>query len=284
MPNLRTMLAAVIAAICLAAGAAEAACPCGHCCQPAYTTVQRTIMVPHFEQQKRTIDVTECKPVQRQREVTVHRCVPEVKKVEQTCTVMTYKPQTRTEQYTVCNTTYREETRTYTVGVPEMQKRSGTHMVCKPKPVTVMKTVCEDQGHWEVHPCDCHCGHPHRVWVPHVVTRQVPVTVMQPNYVEEPYEYMVCVMRPEQRTCKVRVPEHHFETKTREVTCMVPEPKQVKRMVDVVTYKHVPEKKVEHYTELVPYTVKKDIYVPVCKMVPKTITCQVPVPCPICGH
>ncbi|MEQ8790561.1 MAG: hypothetical protein RIC55_29965 [Pirellulaceae bacterium] len=284
MTHFRTMLAAFVAISWIAASVADAACPCGRCCEPAYTLVERTIMVPHYEQQKRTIQVTECKPVARQREVTVYRCVPEVKKVEQTCTVMTHEPRTRTEHYTVCNTTYREETRSYTVGVPEMQQRTGTRMVCVPKPVTVMKAVCQDHGHWEVLPCNCGCCQPHRVWVPQMVTTHVPCTVMKPDYVEEPYSYSVCVMRPVTKTCKVRVPEYNYETKTRQVTCMVPVPKQVTRMVDVVTYNHVPEKKTEHYTEMVPYTVDKEIYVPVCKMVPKKIVCKVPVPCSVCGH
>lgn len=284
MPNPRMMLASVFAISLIAAGAARAGGPCGHCCEPAYKVVERTIMVPTYEHQKRKIQVTECKPVARQREVTVYRPVPEHKQVEQTCTVLDYQPQTRTEKYTVCHTTWTQETRKYTVGVPEMQKRKGVRMVCHPQPVQVMRTVCEDHGHWETRPCDCNCCQPHRVWVPNVVKRQVPCTVMKPHYVEEPYEYTVCVMRPVTKTCTINVPHHDYETKTRQVTCMVPVPKQVKRMVDVVTYKHVPEKKTEHYTELVPYTVEKEVVVPVCKMVPKKITCKVPVPCPVCGH
>jgi hypothetical protein len=33
----------------------------------------------------------------------------------------------------------------------------------------------------------------------------------------------------------------------------------------------------------VPHTVERQITVPVCKLVPKTITRKVPVPCPVCG-
>jgi hypothetical protein len=265
------------------AAAAHAACPCGHCCQPVYQTVERTIMVPVYETQKRVIQVTECRPVDRQREVTVYCPVPEVKQVEQTCVVMDYRRETRDEQYSVCHTTWTEETKTYTVGVPEVQRRQGVHIVCRPQPVQVMKTICEDHGHWATAPCDCGCCRPHKVWVSNVVKRQVPVMVMKPKYVEEPYSYCVTVMRPEVRSCVVRVPHHSFETKTRQVTCLVPVPKEVKRTVEVVVYKLQEQKRIEHCVELVPYTVDKEIHVPVCTLVPRKVTRQVLVGCPICG-
>ena len=124
---------------------------------------------------------------------------------------------------------------------------------------------------------------PQKVWVPNLVQNKIPVTVMKPNYVEEPYTYNVTVMKPVTKTCTVKVPHHTYETKTREVTCMVPVPKQMKRMVNVVTYKTEQKQVTQHYTELVPYTAEREICVPVCKMVPKTIVRNVPLPCPVCG-
>jgi hypothetical protein len=283
--NLRRTLPTLFAlgVVLLSASAARAGCPCGHCCEPAYVTVQRTIMVPTYETQKRTIQVTVCRPVERQREVTVHCPVPEVKQVEQTCMVMDYERQTRSVPYTVCHTTWTEEQREYTECVPELQQRQGVHMVCRPEAVQVMKTICEDHGGWVTLPCGCGCCRPHTVWKPNIVTREVPITVMKPNYVEEPYVYSVTVMRPVQRTHVVRVPHHTFETKTREVTCLVPAPRQVKRTVNVVTYRMEPQQRIEHYVEMVPETVDRDIYVPICTLVPKQITCVVPAPCPVCG-
>jgi len=41
----------------------------------------------------------------------------------------------------------------------------------------------------------------------------------------------------------------------------------------------VPKEQVQTYTVCVPHTVEKEVQVQVCKMVPKTVTCKVPVTC-----
>ena len=253
--------------------------PCPPPCPPAYQLVERTVMVPTYHHERRKIQVTECRPTVKEREVTIYKPVAQINKVKRVCTVMVPQTKMRNEQYTVCRTSWTEETRQYTVGVPEMQKKTGVRTVCRPVAVQTTRAVCEDHGHWETRPCGCGCCGTTKVWVPQIVTRQVPITVYKPHYVEESYQYSVCVMRPVTRTCTVKVPHHSYETKTRQVPCTVFVPKEVERTVEVVTYKPVPVKQIERCTVMVPYTVEKEILVPVCKMVPKKIVCKVQVSC-----
>jgi hypothetical protein len=60
---------------------------------------------------------------------------------------------------------------------------------------------------------------------------------------------------------------------------MVPAFRQVEAQVPRTTFKTVVEPKVVNYTAMVPVPVAKQVTVPVCTLVPKTITCAV---CPSC--
>ena len=56
--------------------------------------VERTVMVPQWVTERRTINVTRSRPEERERIVTVYRCVPETRQVTREFTVMV--PETRT--------------------------------------------------------------------------------------------------------------------------------------------------------------------------------------------
>ena len=162
---------------------------CVSCCQPSCNqgcqTVERTVLVPTWTTETRTVTATECRPETRERTVTVFKQVPETKTVERTCTVMV--PETRTKQVSYCvnvPTTrevteeytvrvprfenvsreyqvrvpvWSEEQREYTVLVPHRETREGTRRVVQCVPVKKTRTVCRDRGHWEEQPADC-CG------------------------------------------------------------------------------------------------------------------------------
>ncbi len=148
--------------------------------EPQFQTVERTVMVPTTVTETRTINVTEYRTEERQCSYTVYRQVPETREIQIPFTVMVPETRTRTINYTVnrpvmetqtlqytvmvpqtriytINCTVNKpvmETQTlqYTVMVPYQETRQAVRKVCRMVPVTVMKTMCEDQGHWEVVP------------------------------------------------------------------------------------------------------------------------------------
>ncbi len=149
-----------------------------------------------------------------------------------------------------------------------------------------------------------------KVWVPNLVTKEVPVTVCKTVMEEQPYEYCVTVCKPETRTCKVRsarwssrprparsafanTRRRHAPRPTRsakwfpqqiskEVTYTVCVPKTVTKTYQVTVCKCVPYEKEVTYTVCVPHQVQKEVDVRVCKMVPTTVT--VPACTSGCGH
>jgi hypothetical protein len=165
-----------------------------------------------------------------------------------------------------------------TVMVPHRELRQGVRSVCKPVPTQVMQTVCKDLGQYAAKSfVDCYgCTQTCQVWVPNVVTEQVPVTIYKPQYVDEPYQYDEIVCRPEVRNVTVQIPKPVYEVKSRQMTCVVPVCKQVTAQVPVTTLRTVIEPKVVNYTALVPVPVTKQVQVPVCTLVPKTVQCLVP--------
>ena len=76
------------------------------------------------------------------------------------------------------------------------------------------------------------------------------------------------VCRPEVRNVTVQIPRPVYETKTREVSCVVPVCKQVAAQVPVTTYRKVMEPRVVNYTAMVTVPVTKQVQVPVCTLVP----------------
>ena len=186
-------------------------------------TRQYTVMVP--EQRTRTVAYTAYRPVYDVVERQYQVCVPVYSNVEQ--------------QYTVQVPVYRTEERTYTVKVPHQEMRSRRPPGLQGRSGTQeMRTVTCDEGHWdtcvEEVPCGGSCCRRRcclskcgscggccgtrtvcrKVWVPNVVTKQVPVTVCRTVMEEQPYEYCVTVCKPETRTCQVRVCDYKTEVRT----------------------------------------------------------------------
>jgi hypothetical protein len=322
---------------------------CGPCCppQPCYQTVQKTVMVPSWETQTQTIQVSRCRPEVRQMTYNCYRNVPVMKQVQQQCTVMVPQVQQKTISYTVCRQEMREYTRQCTVMVPVQETRTCMRQVCQMVPQTMTHTVCVDQGHWETVSCGgAPSGAPEmsnppannappampapalpspserpaapapqakqagkipvmqvsfrrnmmqygggccspcapsccvqRVWVPQIVQKQVSYTCMKPQISQVPCNYTVTVCHPEVRTYKVQCPVMVPEQQTKTINCTVYVPQVQTRTYNVCNYQCVAEKRTVNCTVMVPYTENQQIQVQVCKMVPKTITCQVPICC-----
>jgi len=129
---------------------------CNSCAAPVevqYQEVKKTIMVPTWVTETRTVNVTECVPEQRTKTYTVYKQVPETKDVTYQYTIYVPETRTRTVTYTVCKPVTRNEEQEYTVMVPYTETRQGTRRVCKLVPVVKKRVICEDQGHWEEVPC-----------------------------------------------------------------------------------------------------------------------------------
>jgi hypothetical protein len=265
-------------------------------CQTTYETVERTIMVPEMFTENRTVDVVECRMEERQMTRTYCRPVTETNMVTSEITVPSYETRTREVAYTVCRPVITSEERQVTVMVPHDETMHGTRRVCRMVPTTEMRTVCEDKGSWQqvvqnyTCRCGCCCGTQScitTVWVPNIQSKQVACTVMRPTMEDVPYDYTVTACRPETRTQTVQVCSYVNEPKTRQVEYTVCLPKQQTVTRPVVTCKMVEEQQTVTCHVPVSYTVQKQVAVQVCRMVPKKITCQVPVttvtPCAPCA-
>ena len=278
-------------AACVSAACAPVACaPAGH-----YETqvVERTIYVPQQVMESRTVTVTECRPEVRERTYNVCRRVPYQETRTEEYTVMVQKTEMRTVVQTVCKPVVKQVERTYTVMVPHQETRQAVRTVAHCVPVHSTRTVCVDEGRWEVRsyqvPCapvcrpvcggcgGCNACGPQfvtrccRVWVPNIVHREIPCTVMKYQTVQQPYEYCVTVCRPETRSCKVNVTEMVKEQVTRQVPVTVCVPEKRTRTHQVTLYRDVTDVKTEKYTVMVPHQVQKQIQVPVCRVVPQTV-------------
>jgi len=247
-------------------------------------TVTCTIMVPHTTYKTVMISETVCKPELRQKTIQVSRMIPETHMVSCVQTVVVPERRTKMETFTACRLTVENLTKQIQVMVPHVETRQGVKTVCTQVPVQETVTVCKDMGHWTTScQTDCYgCSHSCQVWVPKMVTQQVPVTVYKPQYSQEPYDYQVLTHRPETQTVNVQVPKPVYETQSREVSFYVPVPKQIERQVPRTTLRPVVEDKVVNYTVMVSHQVERPVTVPVCTMVPKQVTYTIP-SCPPCG-
>jgi hypothetical protein len=240
-----------------------------------------TIMVPQMTYKTITVPDIVCRPEVRQKTITVCRLVPETKMVSRMDTVLVPEQRTFTQSYLACRMTYETVSRQVTVMVPRSETRQGTRTVCRPVAVQEMKTVCRDVGGWTTQSyvdC-CGCTHTCNLWASKTVTEQVPVTVYKPNFVEEPYTYDVVVCHPEQRTITAQVAKPVYETKTRDVSCVVSVPKQIERQIPITTVRPVQEERVVNYTAMVPERIEREVQVPVCTLVPKQVSYTVRPPC-----
>jgi hypothetical protein len=200
---------------------------------PEPVTVTKTIMVPQMVYEAMTISVPVYKPVTRTRMVTVYRNVPQTREVKRTFTEYVNVPQTRTETYVSVTPTWKDVTKDVTVMVPSVESREGTRRVCKLVMATENRTVCRDQGSYEARTYTdcCGCTRTCNVWVPNIVHEEVPVQVCRPQVSEETYTYNVQVCKPVTQTQTFKVCEMVREDKTREVTFVSVQPKQVEKTV-----------------------------------------------------
>ena len=261
MSRSRYYSVAALASCLLLAGAAAAANQDGKPMQapqqapppPAYKTI--------------TVQDVVCKPEVRQMTVQACRLVPETRMVNCVKTVMVPERKTWTENYTVCRMTFETVQRDITVMVPHREVRQGVRTVCRPIPTQVMKKVCRDMGQWTAKTYIDHygCEQTCQVWMPNIVTEQVPVTVLKPQFVEEPFQYDHIVCRPEVRHVTQRIPRPVYEPRSREVSCVVPVCKLVEQQVPVTTYRTVVEPKVVNYTAMVAVPVTREVVVPCCE-------------------
>ncbi len=180
---------------------------CGDCettvssdCGTPYTT--KTIVVPQRVMETRMVDVTTMQPETRECTVTVTKCVPREETRTRKVTKRVPREVMKTQKYTVC--------------VPYTEEVTATLTVCQRVPVTTMRTVTKDMGSYQcvtrevaANPCGGYakntgcggCGSPcgrcapsgctrtvqRRVWVPNIVTEQVPCTTYTIQQVEQPY-------------------------------------------------------------------------------------------------
>ena len=283
--------------------------------------IERTVMRPQMVTETKMCTVTEYRNETREREYTVYKRVAETSARSCDVTVMVPEQRTRVEKYTVMRPvtrtvaqTYKvqvpvwqEVPQSYTVQVPQVEVRQAYRTTCRKVPVTVMKTVCRDAGCWvnqtaQVPACDP-CGRAvmrtvcRPVYMPKMVSEQVPVTCYKTEQVQVPYQYNVTVCKPQVRTRTVRVCNYRMETRQRNVqvcetecvpmtrnvnyTCMVPQKQQ--RSYNVTTYRMIPEKRVQTYKVCVPHQVQKPVQVKACRMVPETVRVPVCDPCDSCN-
>lgn len=299
---------------CNSCGSAESA-PCE---SAAPKMVEKTIMVPQMETETRKVCVTEYTNETRERKVTVMQRVPKTETVTRNYTAMVPKTETKTVTYNVCKPVVTEEQQEYTVCVPHTETREGTRKVCKVVPTTKTRTVKVDEGHWEqakpacdssacgsadscgapaccdsgcgrrrllcrrsCGPAASGCGGADRVWVPNVVEKEVPFTVCEKVWEDQPYKCNVTVMKPETRTRTVKKCNYVTEQKTKDVTVTRCVPEQRTMTKEVTRYECVPTEKTVTCTVRVPHQVEKEVQVQVCKMVPKTV--MVPAASEGCG-
>jgi len=193
--------------------------------------VEKTICVPQWVEEVRTIKETCYKKELRERDVTKYRQVKKTKTLECKHTVFVKVKKPDVQKIDIAKPVSKWVEEKYTVMVPHQEVRKGTRKVCRPVP------GCCDKF----------------------------------EMVDEPYECVATVCKPEERTCKKLVWETQYEEKviTREI-CTI-EPKVIVKPYEVTECVWEPVVTQETYEACVPYTVEKQVTVKVCKMVPKTV-------------
>ncbi|NMC21592.1 MAG: hypothetical protein GYA33_14375 [Thermogutta sp.] len=296
---------------CAPACAPEACAPaCAPVCKPVVPCVQKTVWVRQVCTEMRTVRCVQYVPQEKEYTVHVVKLVPETTTVEKEFVEWTTETRTKEVRYTVCKPVWETATREYTVMVPKCEKVQGTRKVCKMVPVKETRKICVDEGGWEERPCQpvctvrCRCCHRRvvtaccppacapsacapsaceppacaapaatcKVWVSKPVIKEVEVTCLRPQWVEEPCEYTRVVCVPEKRTCQVKVCRWERQERVKQCQYTVCVPKKVVRPVQVTVCKRVVEPCVKKCTVMVPCVVEKQVPVRVCKRVPMTVT------------
>lgn len=286
----------------LAGASAQDACApaCAPTCKPAVPSVQKTVWTRQVCTEMRTVRTVQYVPQVKEYTVHVVKLVPETTTVEREFVEWTTETRTKEVRYTVRKPVWETAEREYTVMVPKYEKVQGTRKVCKMVPVKETRKICVDEGGWEERPCAPGCtvrGHHHRrvvtaccpptpdacappaatckVWVSKPVIKEVEVTCLRPQWVEEPCEYTRVTWVPETRTCQVKVCRWEVQECVKQVQYTVCVPKKVVRPVQVTVCKRVVEPVVKKCTVMVPCVVEKQVPVRVVKRVPVTVTVPV---------
>lgn len=276
------------------------ACP-PPCPPPAPCMVERTVLVPQMSTEMRRVCVTEFRPEQQMKRISVCRMVEERKEVPYEYCEWRQETKTRQVSCQVMVPEWKDVTTEYTVMVPHVEKHQAVRRVARCVPTVERRTVCENTGHWEDRPvqvqtfvrgCDA-CGRPvccpqtttctQRVWIPEVKTTEIDVTVHKIVCEDQPYECEVTVCRPEKKTCTQRVCTYRCETQTRDVQYTVCVPEKKSGIRTVTCCRPVMEEKDVQCTVMVPHKVEKDVQVCVCRMVEKKIQVAVCCPQPVCA-
>jgi hypothetical protein len=289
----------VLAALALPAQASHnggACCeaPASDSCAPAPAPVVRTVRVLEWVPETYKATVTRYRTESVEEKYTAQRmeCVEENYTAYRTECVS----ETRTRKV-VCNKVVpveSEVTCTVYKCVPTTEQRTCTRMVVSYNTVTEIVNKCVDRGHYETQCVEdtsclarlrhrCHkpsCCEPcpppptkvKKVWVPCMVTIQVPVcrTVKVCTPVTETVNVTVNKMVPEQQTRKVTTYKCVSEEKEEQYTCMVP--KQVAYQATRKVAKCVPYEATRTVCKSVPYTEEVTCTRMVCRYVEKQVT------------
>jgi uncharacterized protein YlxP (DUF503 family) len=261
-----------------------------HSAYPYTRIEERTVLVPVWVTEHKTVPTTEIRHEERAREIVSYKDVPETvtrtrtvtyvekqvrsheekytverpvtEKVEQKYTVSVPYTETRKATRTVFKPVWNDVEHKYTVYVPYFEKRTSFRTVSRCVPVVRTRDVYVDQGYWEerISQPNYKVGGPSapcavcktRVWVPKRVHKTESYTVNTIETVQVPYEYEVRLERPEVRTRieKVRTMVPTEQPYSYEVYLTRYETRT--RYVDV--YKFVPEVRTR--------TVYETVYVP----------------------
>jgi len=253
-----------------------------------YRTVEKTICVPEICMERRTIKTVECRAVVHECQVTITRQVPHTTWCEKECCIMKAEPRTRIECYTVYKPIICKKEKEICLMEPVHCKTPATRCVSKAVPVKEKRTRLEDEGQFVDQPCsvsNCKPGckpscepSTKKVWIPNMVEKEFFVTTWRQEWANEDYIKVCTTLKPVTRTVfETTVTGCIPECRTREVSYTVCVPCTIKRMIPTTTYTCEQVPMTKKWVEMVPECVEKEICVPVCKMVTKKITCQVPV-------
>ena len=247
--------------------------------------VEQTVMCPTWVTEMQTIECTSYRHEQRTRTCTTYRTVTETKPAVKTKKVMVPFKRAKIVRSVIRKPIYSYETRTYTKMVPCVSMQPSTRMVSQPYVACEMKTVCEDKGHWERRLKVINCGPCKtmtvccRVWVPCLVTKQVPVRVCRTRQVEVPCMVPVTTYQPKTCCKTVRIMNYHEEHRTRTKYFTDYRIDTREEPCTITTCHQVPEQHTETYTVCVPYTITKQVPVRVCRMVPTVVSVPTPTCC-----
>lgn len=259
-----------------------------------YKLVERTVCVPEICMERRMVKTIECRPETRECQLTITRQIPHTTYCEKECCETRAEPRTRIECYTVCRpiVDFREETICSVEAVHT--ETPCTRCVSKAVPVKEKRFKWEDEGQWIEQPCEVckpackpgckpDCNPPcapatKKVWIPKPVEKEYFVTTWKQEWTNEVYNKVCTCLKPVTRVVQVPYVKCCVkECKTREVSYTVCVPVTVTRKIPITTYTCETVPVTKTYTVMVPHCVEKEIQVPVCRMVTKTITCKVPV-------